>query len=272
MSIWRAVAAAAVGARVARSVTLRGDAALSGQPSWIRTNYAGREVTLAGGPAVTGGVLLATWLVAPRDRAARAVATAAGVASVVGRIDDIAGSSDARGLRGHLGALGRGQLTTGTVKIAGLFATGVAAGTVLGVRKRDLPVTAAAVAVGANVANLFDLRPGRALKVGLVATAPALSGPALVPAAAIAGSAAGTLPRDLGERVMLGDSGAAALGAAVATAVIAGGGQRAAGRVLAAAAALTLLSELVSFSRVIDALPPLRTFDQWGRRSDAGEQ
>jgi hypothetical protein len=35
--------------------------------------------------------------------------------------------------------------------------------------------------------------------------------------------------------------------------------------------ALTLLSELVSFSRIIERVPPLRAFDQLGRRA-AGAQ
>ena len=68
-------------------------------------------------------------------------------------------------------------------------------------------VGAAVVAGAANLANLLDLRPGRALKVALLAAAPLAAGrrpaggraptPAALTAAAAAGAALGALPGDL---------------------------------------------------------------------------
>ncbi len=80
------------------------------------------------------------------------------------------------------------------------------------------------------------------------------------------GAALGVLPDDLGERVMLGDCGANAVGALLGLrlAAVPGRGTRAA--VLAVVTALTLASEKVSFTRVIESTPGLRELDRLGRR------
>ena len=117
--------------------------------------------------------------------------------------------------------------------------------------RRDLLVGGAVVAGTANLLNLLDLRPGRALKAGARRRALLLGQPAR----------RRPPPRccrtTCGERTMLGDAGANALGACsgwpCCTARRAAGarGARRAGGAHAA-------SEVVSFSRVIDAVPPLR--------------
>ena len=73
------------------------------------------------------------------------------------------------------------------------------------------------------------------------------------------------LAPDLAGRAMLGDTGANAAGALVGTALLERSGRR--GRVLAlvALAALTLASEKVSFTAVIESTPGLRELDAWGR-------
>src|SRR5204862_6221 len=86
-----------------------------------------------------------------------------------------------------------------------------------------------------------------------------LEGPALAadPAgalvAAVAGPALALLPEDLGERAMLGDGGANAAGALLGVALVAGARPRVRLAVLAAVAGLTLASEKVSFTKVIEA-------------------
>ena len=64
---------------------------------------------------------------------------------------------------------------------------------------------------------------------------------------------------------MLGDTGANAAGALLGTALLARTGRRGRLVALAALAALTLASEKVSFTRVIESTPGLRELDAWGR-------
>ncbi len=230
---------------------------LPGGPArWQRTNHRGATVSLASGPALAVGATLAAALPLP------AAAVAGLAAAALGAYDDVAGAREhergAKGLRGHLRALRAGRVTAGTVKVVGLAASGLLAAALLPGR-RDVPVAGAVVAGTANLLNLLDLRPGRALKVGL-AGALALGRPG------VAGAAAALLPGDLAEQTMLGDAGANALGAVLGLALadrLDARGRRAA---LAGLVVLTAASEVVSYSRVIDAVPPLRALDRWGRR------
>ena len=80
------------------------------------------------------------------------------------------------------------------------------------------------------------------------------------------------LPEDLGERAMLGDSGANALGAMLGAGAAAALPRKARIAVLAAVAGLTAASEVVSFTKVIERTPPLRWLDMLGRRAPAAER
>ena len=133
-------------------------------------------------------------------RARAALLAAAAGAAAFGGYDDLAGSGDRRGFRGHLGALAHGELTTGAAKLGGIGATGLAASALLGGGPVDALLNAGLIAGGANLVNLFDLRPGRASKVtvasgGLLAAA----APASAPLAAVpVGAALALLGEDLG--------------------------------------------------------------------------
>ncbi len=171
------------------------------------------------------------------------------------------------------------------VKIAGLAVTGLAVAALVREEPRgpdrvgraaghagagallQWGTDACLVAGVANLANLLDLRPGRCLKAGLLA-APAIAsaGPAAPLVAVAAGAAAGLLPVDLSERAMLGDGGANAFGAVLGAAAVVGARPRTRVAALAAVVALTLVSERVSFTRVIESTPVLRELDALGRR------
>ncbi|WP_112470634.1 hypothetical protein, partial [Streptomyces triticisoli] len=172
-------------------------------------------------------------------------ATAAAVAAAVGRVrpaagaavlaagfcgayDDIAGAGDPRrGFRAHLAALRGGEVTSGAVKLFGIPAAGLVAGALLKERPLDKVLAGIVIAGAAHAVNLLDVRPGRAAGAVLALAAPGLlrGGPGAELAAATTGAAAAVLPEDLGERVMLGDTGAHALGAALGVAAVACNGR-----------------------------------------------
>jgi UDP-GlcNAc:undecaprenyl-phosphate/decaprenyl-phosphate GlcNAc-1-phosphate transferase len=271
-----ATAATAASAATARAAY----AALSRRPpggrdTWARTNHRGEPVTLLEGPAAAAGAALAAALtpgLPARTRAA--LVTAAAGAGALGGYDDLAGSSDRRGFGGHLGALAHGEVTTGAVKIGGIGAAGLAASALLGGGPVDVAVNAGLIAGGANLLNLFDLRPGRAIKVavlagGLIAVTGTRGGGA-VPGATLAGIPLGAglalVDEDLGERAMLGDAGANALGAMLGAAAAASLPRSGRVAVLAGIVALTAASEKISFTKVIQRTPPLHWLDMLGRR------
>ncbi len=273
------LAVAAAGARLAYgALTSRPP---GGEKTWTRTNHRGEPVTLLEGPSVTVAAVAAALIVPGLDgpeRLALAVAGAGGGA--FGCYDDLAGGKDKHGFRGHLGALARGEVTTGAVKIVGIGTAGLAAALLLSRRASgasaagrlaDLAINAGLVAGMANLVNLFDLRPGRAIKVSLLAGAAlAAAGPGgLAAAAAPAGAAAALLPEDLGERAMLGDAGANAIGAMLGVAAAASLPRPARAAALAVVAGLTAASEKVSFTKVIERTRPLRRLDMLGRRPPA---
>jgi hypothetical protein len=231
-----------------------------------RTNFHGRAVSLAGGPALALGATAGAVLQAKTSRVAAASAVAGLGSGAVGLYDDLVGGRPehaAKGFRGHVGALREGRVTSGLVKIAGVGAAGLAAAALLP-RRRPLDVVlgAGVIAGAANLFNLLDLRPGRALKAGIAAGTPlGASGPL--------GAATALLPADLGEEIMLGDAGANALGALLGTAYTAKAGTFGRLVALAGIVALTAASEKVSFTKVIEDNEALNRIDQWGRRADA---
>lgn len=245
-----------------------------GEGRWTRTNHAGRSVSLLEGPAAiaggAAGALAGAALVGADPVPALAATLGPGAAGIV---DDLAGDSGSKGLRGHLGALRRGEVTTGVVKIGVLAASGMLAADRMrppGVRRprrATLAVLGGGVVAGSgNLANLLDLRPGRTLKAtaiagGVLGIRPARS----LPAAVALGTCAALLRDDLAGRTMLGDGGANPLGALVGAAIVAQTGVRGRGVALATLVGLTLASEKVSFTRVIAATPGLRELDAWGR-------
>ena len=273
--------AAAGAARAAYAVLTRRPP--GGEKTWTRVNHRGEPVTLLEGPAVAAGAVLAQilWFHSERARSsarpALALALAGAGAFGFGVYDDLAGSGKRRGLRGHLGALANGEVTTGAVKLGGLGATGLASALLLGSSSKawepaDVAVNAGLVAGGANLLNLFDLRPGRAIKVvtlsaALITAAGGERGARA--AAAPLGAALALLPDDLGERAMLGDAGANALGAMLGGAAAVSLPRPARIALLAGIVALTGASEKVSFTKVIERTPPLRWLDMLGRRPRA---
>jgi len=190
---------------------------------------------------------------------------------LVGLFDDVAGMGQSGGFRGHVAALRDGEVTSGMIKLLGGAAVGLLTvsvlqqdnGTVVGLLRDG-----ATVALAANLGNLFDRAPGRSTKftatIFVVLSVVAWTSWMFPPAVAV-GAGLGLLGPDLKEEAMLGDAGANVMGAMCGIAALVafwGSGQRWA--VLAVLLGLNVLSEVVSFSKVIDGVGPLRWFDRLG--------
>jgi UDP-N-acetylmuramyl pentapeptide phosphotransferase/UDP-N-acetylglucosamine-1-phosphate transferase len=251
-------------------------------PALERTNYRGHRLATAGGLFIILTVLVID--------AGRSVLGAVGVGSesgltqaqlavllvvfgfgFLGLVDDLTSVGEDRGFKGHLGALREGRVTTGLLKLVGGAAIAVVVVASPGFKSgRTLVVDAMLIALAANLGNLLDRAPGRTIKFGLLAYVPIAivigTAPIGVAAAPVMGAAVGLLSDDLRERLMLGDTGANVIGAVLGLAVVLGTRDSIRLSVMLVLLALNVAAELVSFSRVIDAVPPLRWFDRIGSR------
>lgn len=258
-------------------------------------NYRGRQVALGLGLVwvfwsigliSVGRVLelLDASLVAGENQPYSALPTAVPFVLVLGAFafgfaDDMFGTAGDRGFRGHLSALRTGRLTTGGLKLLGiglLAAVTVRIDTLAGPGWKVAATWALevlAISLTANLVNLLDLRPGRALKVfGLIAGLSALSFVfwgqwvfSIELAVALLGPVIAIWRFDLGERAMLGDAGANAMGALLGWVVASILPMTALAAYVAIVLALNLLSERISFSRVIEGNTLLSWLDGLGR-------
>jgi UDP-N-acetylmuramyl pentapeptide phosphotransferase/UDP-N-acetylglucosamine-1-phosphate transferase len=139
----------------------------------------------------------------------------------------------------------------------------------IGVSGARVVTDALLVALAANLTKLLDRAPGRAIKVGVLAWIPlaiaARTDGVGVAIAPVVGAFVGLLGDDLRQRLMLGDTGSNVIGAVLGLAVVLECGPGVRTAVLVVLVALTLTSELVSFSRVIDRVGVLRRLDELGR-------
>ena len=199
---------------------------------------------------------------------------------LLGVLDDLLATADDRGFAGHLRALCRGRLSTGALKLIGGAAVALTLGSELDggrVHQRLLVVVldAAVIALSANTANLFDRAPGRTLKVtglayGVLAVVAIKGGSSgdLGAVGFVVGAGAALLRADLDERIMLGDAGANPLGAVLGVGACLTVGVSARIAVLAVLVALNAVSEVLSFSRIIDRVAVLRWADRLGARPE----
>lgn len=276
---------------------------------WERTNFHGVTVSLRGGVAMAGASVASAAVASafsdqPRAALGGLVASLGG--GLAGYIDDVDqgahdGGKVAKGLKGHLGALAHGQVTTGVIKIAGIGASALAASALVGSKATsvsgkaaDLVLNTVLIAGTANLANLLDLRPGRALKATVLVATPlsyfscadaktpasgASGAPSAKPvspaspasaqrllASGLNAAAITALVEDLQETTMLGDTGANAAGALLGTSLAANDSWKLRLGTTLGVVGLILASEKVSFSKVIAANPALNWLDQLWRR------
>ncbi len=277
------IVALLVGFLAVRVLMMTGRDLLHARPL-ARENYRGRTVFTAAGLFLVMAVLVVeagrSGLGAlglgdnPGANAARPLVLFAAFGfGLLGFLDDMLGGAD-RGFRGHITALIQGRLTTGMLKLLGGAAIALVLAAAPGfVTWQRLFADAVLIALCANLANLLDRAPGRVTKASLLAYLPlaivAGAGPVGVAVAPLMGAALGVLPEDLRERVMLGDTGANVFGGVLGLVIVLECSRTTRNGVFIGLIVANLVSEFVSFSRVIEAVPPLRWLDQLGRRADS---
>jgi UDP-GlcNAc:undecaprenyl-phosphate GlcNAc-1-phosphate transferase len=203
---------------------------------------------------------------------------------LIGFIDDVVGNNDYKGFRGHLKALFKEhRLTTGGFKacfgavVALVFS--IASANLTGAKELSWTVAILwtvissflLVTLAANTINLFDLRPGRAGKIYIFGFIVILMFTKnfevytglFLPILAIM---LFYLPYDLKGRVMMGDVGSNLLGASLGTMMVWMFSDL--GKIVAiiVLVLLHLAAEKISFSKLIDRHPFLRSLDDLGRR------
>ena len=199
-----------------------------------------------------------------------------------GLLDDWVGDNKSKGFRGHLRALAHGVMTTGGLKLVGIGALSLfTAISLYWVGISSVPriiLVTCVIALMANFINLFDLRPGRAGKVYVLCLALAAVsiifstvvhlGALSIIAVVLAGL--GPLVAvwrfDLGEKGMLGDAGANSMGAFLGFLFATSLPLLALAVLAVILFALNILSEHVSFSRLIEHNRILNAIDMIGRK------
>lgn len=195
------------------------------------------------------------------------------VMSFVGFMDDMLGSREVTGIKGHFSTLlNNKKLTTGAVKaITGLLVA-VAISAFFSINTLDLIVNSLIIALSTNLLNLFDLRPGRAIKfyifLILIFTINAfLTGKLHILAffLPLIGFVLGYFPYDLKAKCMMGDAGSNVLGISIGMITILQ--LESVGKLvyLALLLLIHLFAERHSISDLIDNNKFLHYIDNWGR-------
>ncbi len=187
-----------------------------------------------------------------------------------GFIDDLLGSRVIGGLRGHFSQLRYGIMTTGTLKALLGFSVSVAVAAYVSQNILEFLTNAAVLTLSINAVNLFDLRPGRAIKVFSLA---AIATFAASWQSSFWGSWAMIIPPvgallwgDLKEQSMIGDSGANVLGAILGLSFVINLSWMVNLVILGILVVLHLVSEQYSISRFIERAPVLRQLDALGQK------
>ncbi len=242
----------------------------------VKANYRGKAVSPALGPALLLGYLPAAAVTAWRGGADGAAAAAFSFLltgfAFLGLWDDLI-CDRTSGLKGHFGAGKRGRLTGGLLKvITALLTAFLFTGTLPFPAWRRLAVLPL-ILLSANGINLFDRRPGRALKLFFAGAVLIIFMAGTHTAAArhllpLMAGALAIASLDLEASGMLGDCGSNMLGAALGSCAAACLSLPLQGALLLFWAALHLFCEYFSLSQIIEGNRILRHLDGLGRRRE----
>ena len=185
-----------------------------------------------------------------------------------GIIDDTIGNRDVSGLKGHFKSLFKGTLTTGGFKA--LFGGFVGLIISVSISKDiiDIVVNTLVIALSTNLMNLFDLRPGRAIKVYLVIMITiffTLSGYIQILPLLILPNVLAYFNFDLKAKAMMGDTGSNVLGISIGILMVLGYTLKVRIVWLVFLVLIHLLTEKYSLTKIIEKNKVLNFIDRLGR-------
>lgn len=187
----------------------------------------------------------------------------------LGLLDDLIGSKYIKGLRGHIKALFHGEITTGALKAIFGFFISLVTSSILSTSFVDFVINTFVIGLFTNFINLFDLRPGRAAKMFIFLAIILLIANINNKYAYIIWSFFGILipyiNLDLKARAMMGDVGSNTLGYTLGVFAVTSFHITGKLIILILLVIFHILSEKVSFSKVIENNRFLKFLDMIGR-------
>ena len=185
-----------------------------------------------------------------------------------GALDDLIGNRNVSGLKGHFKSLFKGELTTGGFKALFGGFVGLVVSVCISSSIVDIIVNTLIIALSTNLMNLFDLRPGRAIKVYLVIIIPiyiTLTGYTKVFPLLILPNVLAYFNIDLKARGMMGDTGPNVLGISIGVLMALGYGIKVRLAWLVFLILMHLITEKFSLTKIIEKNRVLKFIDNLGR-------
>ena len=185
-----------------------------------------------------------------------------------GILDDIIGTREVSGLKGHFKSFFKGTLTTGGFKaIFGGF-VGVLISIAISESIPDIIINTLIIALSTNLMNLLDLRPGRAIKVYLVIMIVifiTLAGYIKVLTLLILPNVLAYFKYDLKAKAMMGDTGSNVLGISIGMIMVFGYSFNVRVGWLVFLVLIHILTEKYSLTKIIENNKILNFIDKLGR-------
>ena len=185
-----------------------------------------------------------------------------------GALDDLIGNRNVSGLKGHFKSLFKGELTTGGFKALFGGFVGLVVSVCISSSIVDIIVNTLIIALSTNLMNLFDLRPGRAIKDYLVIMIPiyiTLTGYTKVFPLLILPNVLAYFNTDLKARGMMGDTGSNVLGISIGVLMALGYGIKVRLAWLVFLILMHLITEKFSLTKIIEKNRVLKFIDNLGR-------
>ena len=185
-----------------------------------------------------------------------------------GALDDLIGNRNVSGLKGHFKSLFKGELTTGGFKALFGGFVGLVVSVCISSSIVDIIVNTLIIALSTNLMNLFDLRPGRAIKAYLVIMIPiyiTLTGYTKVFPLLILPNVLAYFNTDLKARGMMGDTGSNVLGISIGVLMAFGYGIKVRVAWLVFLVLMHLITEKFSLTKIIEKNKVLKFIDNLGR-------